>query len=338
MKNYINNVDNRIWLVAIVVVISIVVAASCSDDSSKFKPRSIGSPGELLVVMDDKYWQSETGSLLMNLLEDEFPALPQSEYLFRKTRIDYNQFKRHFRTYRNVLLIKIHPKENTNRVEFRKQEWAQNQCVAKVIAKTPDEMMGLLQQKWPILKGFFYNGDIAAMSASYSQLNEPELVKHIQSTYPFSMHFPKGFKLKKGEKQFSWLTSERLGSHLGVFVYQCSLDSCSPIDTQSLLQLRNKVLRKNVPGENKGSFMTTESQFPVTVSNIRIKDNQWIELRGLWKVQGDFMGGPFVDYFLVDEEANELTMLSGYVYAPAKPEKGIYMREIEAVLKTYEVN
>jgi len=58
----------------------------------------------------------------------------------------------------------------------------------------------------------------------------------------------------------------------------------------------------------------------------------------LWKVQGDFMGGPFVDYFLADESTQQLTMLSGYVYAPAKPKKGIFMREVEAVLKTYALN
>jgi len=264
--------------------------------------------------------------------------LPQTESLFRKTRIAVNKFERHFRTYRNVLLISIRANESSNRVEYRKQEWAQNQSVAKVIAKTPEEMIALLQRKWPAIKGFFYKGDILAMSNSYAHQYETELLTHIQNVFPFSIYFPKGFRIKKDENNFNWLASERLGSHLGVFVYQCSLDSCPPINAQGLLRLRNKVLRKNVPGETTGSFMTTESQFPLSVNKATFGGNQWIELRGLWKVQGDFMGGPFVDYFWADDETNKLTMLSGYVYAPGKPEKGVYMREIEAVLKTYVVN
>ena len=78
--------------------------------------------------------------------------------------------------------------------------------------------------------------------------------------------------------------------------------------------------------------------FPVAVKKTKFAERQWTELRGLWKVQGDFMGGPFIDYFYEDKANNELLMLSGYLYAPAKPRKAIYMREIEAVLKTFEVN
>jgi len=338
MKNYMSNIDNRIWLIAIVVVVSIIFVAACSDKQSQYKPRAIGSPGELLIVMDDVYWQSDAGQVLKELLEDEFPALPQSESLFRKTRIAFNQFERHFRTYRNVLLVSIRSNENSNRVEFRKQEWALGQYVAEVIAKTPEEMIGLLHQKWPTLKGFFYNGDISSMADSYKNLYEPELFNYIENAYPFSMYFPKGFRIKKNENQFSWLSSERLGSHLGVFVYQCPLDSAPSIDANNLLQFRNNILRKNVPGETIGSFMTTETQYPVVVNKTKFGGKQWIELRGLWKVQGDFMGGPFVDYFLADESTQQLTMLSGYVYAPAKPKKGIFMREVEAVLKTYALN
>ncbi len=334
MKNYINNISNSIWLLAIAIVVSIIVVASCADEPSKVKPRAIGSPGELLVVVEDKYWDTETGAFLKVLLKDEFPALPQEETLFKKTRIAYSQFKRHFMTYRNVLLVSIRPTEALNRVEYRKNEWAVNQYVAEVIARSPEDIKGLLNQKWPKLKGFFHNGDIASMADSYAALYQPEAVSHIQNNYPFTMYFPKGFKVKKTKGQFSWLDSQRLGSQLGVFVYQCPLDSLGEISAHTLLRFRNNLLRKQVPGENKGSFMTTEEQFPVSVKHTTFGNRQWTELRGLWKVQGDFMGGPFIDYYCEDKENNQLTMISGYVYAPAKPQKATYMREVEAVLKT----
>lgn len=338
MKNYMSNVNSSIWLIAIAVVVLVIVAAACADKPADYKPRSIGAPGELLIVVDDEHWDSECGDVLKTLLKDEFPALPQSEAIFRKTRINYQQFKRHFRTYRNVLLVSVREDEINNRVEYRKQEWAQNQGVVELIAQSPEGLKSLVKQKWPKIKGFFYNGDIVAMAESYVDLYEPEPVQHIQSHYPFSMYFPKGFKVKKNDDAFSWLDSERLGSQLGVFVYQCSLDSIVNIDARNLLLFRNHVLKQQVPGEQDGSFMTTEDAFPVSVRRTKFGGRQWIELRGLWKVQGDFMGGPFVDYFLADEENQQLTMLSGYVYAPAKPDKSMYMREVEAVLKTYSLN
>ncbi|MCU4157789.1 DUF4837 family protein [Carboxylicivirga sp. A043] len=338
MKNYINTISNRVWLLAIVVVITIIAVAACADRPSNFKPRAIGSPGELLVVIEDQYWNAATGKVLKVLLDDEFPALPQGETLFKKTRIAYEQFERHFRTYRNVLMISIRDNERTNRVEYRRQEWAQNQHVAKVIARSPDELNGLLEQKWSTIKGFFHNGDISAMAESYHTVYEPEAVLHVDSVYPFKMYFPKGFRLKKFNGQFSWLGSQRLGSQLGIFVYQYPLDSLGEFNSQSLIRFRNNLLRKQVPGEAKGSFMATEEQFPVSVRQSTFANRQWTELRGLWKVQGDFMGGPFVDYFYQDKDNNRLLMVSGYVYAPAKPNKAIYMREVEAVLKTLEMN
>ncbi|WP_439185575.1 DUF4837 family protein [Carboxylicivirga taeanensis] len=338
MKNYINTISNRIWLLALTVVVSVIVAAACADRSIKVKPRAIGSPGELLVVIDDEYWNAQTGQFLKGLLTDEFPALPQGEALFKKTRISYSQFVKHFRTYRNILLIAIRSTESSNRVEYRRHTWAMNQSVAEVIAQTPQEMEYLLEQKWGSLKGFFYKGDIASMAEAYTYNYQPEAVEHIQNQHDLTMYLPKGFKVKKSDSLFTWLDTQRLGSQLGVLIYRCPLDSIGHIDSQKLIRVRNNLLRKKVPGENKGSFMTTEAQFPVSVRKTEFANHQWTELRGLWKVQGDFMGGPFIDYFCQDQENNQLLMISGYVYAPAKPNKGIYMRELEAVLKTIKLN
>ncbi len=47
------------------------------------------------------------------------------------------------------------------------------------------------------------------------------------------------------------------------------------------------------------------------------------------------MGGPFVDYFCADVENNKLIMIEGYVFAPTHPDKGILVREVEAVLKSF---
>ena len=57
------------------------------------------------------------------------------------------------------------------------------------------------------------------------------------------------------------------------------------------------------------------------------------ELRGLWQMKGDFMGGAFVNYSMVDEKRNRVISLDGYVYCP-KFDKREYLREQEALIKT----
>jgi hypothetical protein len=79
--------------------------------------------------------------------------------------------------------------------------------------------------------------------------------------------------------------------------------------------------------------MTTEMQvFPIFRSYMLSK-KYTAELRGLWRVEGDFMGGPFVSISQIDEQRNRIVTVEGYVYAP-KYNKREYIRQLEAILYT----
>jgi hypothetical protein len=56
-------------------------------------------------------------------------------------------------------------------------------------------------------------------------------------------------------------------------------------------------------------------------------------LRGLWKMVGDMMGGPFVSLVRLDEQNNRVIVVEGFVYAP-ETEKRNLIRRIEAALYT----
>ena len=57
------------------------------------------------------------------------------------------------------------------------------------------------------------------------------------------------------------------------------------------------------------------------------------EMRGLWTVEGDFMGGPFVSWTFIDEPRNRLATVFGFVYAP-KVDKRNHIRRVESILHT----
>ncbi|NLI63696.1 MAG: DUF4837 family protein, partial [Bacteroidales bacterium] len=58
-----------------------------------------------------------------------------------------------------------------------------------------------------------------------------------------------------------------------------------------------------------------------------------MEVRGLWKVKGDFMGGPFVSHARVDEVNQRVIVAEVFVYAPDKLKRNL-IRQIEASLYT----
>jgi hypothetical protein len=46
---------------------------------------------------------------------------------------------------------------------------------------------------------------------------------------------------------------------------------------------------------------------------ITYKQRTFAELRGLWEVQNDFMGGPFVSHFFLDKEGKNIIGLEAFV-------------------------
>jgi hypothetical protein len=56
-----------------------------------------------------------------------------------------------------------------------------------------------------------------------------------------------------------------------------------------------------------------------------------VEMRGLWRVEHDFMGGPFVSYTFVDWRKNQIVTVFGYVYQPNKAKRNL-LRQVEAII------
>ena len=55
-----------------------------------------------------------------------------------------------------------------------------------------------------------------------------------------------------------------------------------------------------------------------------------VETRGLWMVQNDFMGGPFISYTFVDPTLERVITIDGYVYNPSDLKRN-FIRQMEAI-------
>jgi hypothetical protein len=78
--------------------------------------------------------------------------------------------------------------------------------------------------------------------------------------------------------------------------------------------------------------MTVSQEFlPVVSKKIDFNGLFAVETRGLWKLEKDFMGAPFVNYTLVNEKRNKVITLDGFVYAPNAPKHDL-MIQMEALI------
>ena len=91
-------------------------------------------------------------------------------------------------------------------------------------------------------------------------------------------------------------------------------------------------MKLNIPGSLEGQYMATDTNY-VNVREFSIKGEYAFEARGLWYMENDMMGGPFVSHARVDRPNGRVVVVEAFVYAP-KDKKRDMMRQLEAALYT----
>ena len=89
-------------------------------------------------------------------------------------------------------------------------------------------------------------------------------------------------------------------------------------------------MKINIPGNRPDRYMATDTMF-VDVYDVEFRDRYMQIAKGLWQMENDMMGGPFVSHQLVDEKNGRVVVVETFVYAPNK-KKGDLIRKLEAAL------
>ena len=317
----------------IIVMLLTLMAVSCGDGKvqKSLLPGVSGSAGEVLVVMDRGYWSKDTGKQFKNLLTEDTPGLPQSEPLFNVINIPRKAFSELFRIHRNIIITKIDNSVEKPGIKVEYDRWAVPQIVITIVAPNSESFDIIFDKNADNILSLLYKIENKRLSDNYTKYSELLLIDKLEKRTGVHLTIPKGYTYDLDTNNFIWISHETPAISQGIFVYYYDYKDSSAFTVNSLIDKRNEMLKLYVGGEGKGSYMTTELQVFPTFRSFNLKDKYTAELRGLWKVEGDFMGGPFVSVSQLDEKTNRIYTVDGYVYAP-KYNKREYVRQLEAIL------
>jgi hypothetical protein len=92
-----------------------------------------------------------------------------------------------------------------------------------------------------------------------------------------------------------------------------------------------------LPGPNDGSYVTTDYEYvPPMITETGVDEQYAKILRGLWRMENNFMGGPYVSLITTHPTKDKLIYIEGFVFAP-QFDKLEYLRELEAIIKSLKV-
>jgi hypothetical protein len=321
----------------VIIASTLLVLSGCGETTVRKELLTgvSGEAGEVLVVIDKTYWDKTPGDYFKKLLREDTPGLPQNEPLFNVVNIPRKAFSELFRIHRNIIITKIDKSIEKTGVFVEYDKWAKPQIVISIIANSEDEFLKLFNKNESNILSLLLKMERKRLTDNYSKYAEIKLIDKLEKRADIHLTIPKGYTYDLDTNNFIWISHETPEISQGIFVYYYDYVDSAAFTANALINKRNEILKKYVSGEGEGTYMTTELQVFPLFRSYKLEGKYTAELRGLWKVEGDYMGGPFVSISQLDENRNRVVTVEGYVYAP-KYNKREYVRQLEAILYTLE--
>lgn len=317
-----------------VVFVFSLVLISCHDHGAKMETIS-GKSGEVVVVIGKETWKGQVGSLIREVLAQPQSSLPQEEPMLNLIDVPPDAFISLFKSHRNILTVKISSAFTEPKVEFANDTWAYPQAVINIQANSPENFEELFKANSDKILAFFLKAEKDRLKMTYKNSYEKGVYKTLLDEFHIKLYIPTGFNIVKKDSDFVWIRYDTPLITQNILVYTYPYDSDSIFTRKYQLIKRNLVTKANVHGPLPGSYMTTEMDLPQDYNILKYSGNYASEMRGLWRVENDFMGGPFISLSVLDASRRRIVTVEGNVYAPKKDKRN-YLRQLEAMVYSLE--
>lgn len=313
-------------------------AVSCSQKKTRkaLLPNISGKPGEVIVVIDRSQWEGILGNAMRDSLECDCPFLPQREPLYNLVNVAPAGFTSMFQIHRNIIIAHVSPEVTEPGVIYKNDMWAAPQCIIRINASSSEQAVELFNADCEKIKAVLdqaERGRVIANAMKYEELGLAPVVTEMAGGSP---HFPSGYRLKKKTDNFIWITYDTQFTQQSILVYRYPVvageDMMNP---DNLLKAQSIMLKDNVPGMFENTYMIISPIVRPSVTYKKYGQHEFAEIRGLWEVHNDYMGGPFVSHVFYTPDGKEMIMLQAFVYAP-KYDKRNYLRQVESVMYSFE--
>lgn len=315
----------------VLLFVSLLILSACETKNSA-DPNSTGKGSEILVVCDKVLWDGLPGNLIKEALSQDMDGLPESEAEYSLIHVPYSNFSNFLRTHRNVLIVDIKPENGKGGIETQKNTWSHPQRVIKVLASSDTGFARIFEKYRISIKDLFDQNERARFAAENALSRNLVVEKTLQDEFNLKMVISSDFYQAKKKPGFLWLRKETKEMSLGLLIYTYPYENTNQMNVPEILKKRNEITREHIPGPADGSYMIVADEvIPPVSRKVKFNGNFAVETRGLWETHGDFMGGPFINYAVVDTVHQRIVALDGYVYYPNKSKRN-FIRQLESII------
>ena len=318
---------------------AILALSSCSEEKKKkaLLPNISGKAGEVIVVIGQNDWEGTLGTTLRDTLACDCPFLPQREPLYTLIDVAPSGFTNIFQLHRNIIIVNVSKNVTEPGVVYKSDVWAAPQCVIRINAADSESAVTLFKENSERIKGLLEEAERSRVIRNAKRYEELALAPVVTEMVGGSPHFPSGYKLKKKTSDFIWITYDTQFTQQSILIHKYPVvEGVDMMNPDVLIAENSRMMKDNVPGMDiEKNYMIINPVVKPSVKYLKYKDMSFAELRGLWEVEGDYMGGPFVTHVFYSQDGKYMIMMQAFVYAP-KYDKRHYLRQVESILYSFE--
>ncbi len=318
--------------IIIIAVAVLFVACGGRQNEALKKKSSSGKTLEVLLVANKGQYYGMTRDLIDSIFRQPQDCLPQPEPRFDVVNIPVSSLHnaQMFRMHRNIILCELKA-DNPDKVYIERDKWASPQVVVGIEAKSEASLRDLLRKYEHRIVEAIYEAEHQRIINAFYNIRNVELMNRIKEKFGFELTVSEDFMWASEDDGFAWIRKETKDFSLGVLVNVTPYRNEDQFTPEKIYNRLDTIMRRHVPGPAEGSYMCTERRVEPVTRKVDYEGSDYcIETHGLWRLQGDFMGGPYVNYSMLSPDGKNIIDLVGFVYCP-RFNKRDYLMQVEGI-------
>lgn len=306
---------------------------SCEKKNDSRHRKTTGKINTISVIIDDQLWNGEIGDSIRNKFASPVVGLPQEEPLFSINQYPVKLLEGFMTDSRAIIVVK---KDEENKFEIKENQYASPQYVFHISGKTGTDIIGCLEKNAPKMIQLIKEMEIAESQRINSQsLRNPKV---IENKFHISVEIPSTYDYVLHKSNLLWLKKEINGGSTSLLIYQVPIDHLRKDSDviSKIIRMRDSVGDLYIRGTEPKTSMITEEAYAPYFSKVCLDGKDAYETKGTWELKNDFMGGPFINYAIIDGQYSRVLVLEGFCYAPSKDKRDL-MHELESIIKSVKI-
>jgi hypothetical protein len=311
----------------------LAVSLGCQNQTNKdlaFVPESSGNLNHITVVMPETDWKGELGAVVREELQQIYEGLPIDEPQYSIDYLNPKTFSGFARQSRNVVWFQ---KGENPAFQLAQNQFARPQILANVSGEDSE------------IQGFLFQENATLLRQTFAENERREKMRRIRKSltteetlpnrFGFTLEYPSAYETVKDTANFVWIQKPMRKGHLNLIAYTLEPEALSEQFNGQILDLRDSIGKRYIPGRLKGSYFITERAFRPYYYKTKLEGNTTFLTKGTWEVANDFMAGPFVNYAIKDSLTKKWIVIEGFAFAPSASKRD-YMFELNSILTSFK--